>query len=82
MWKPIPGVAYEVSDFGLVRNTKTDRVLAPMWSGNKRKKYATVLLNKKQRKVHHLVLEVFVGPRPKGMLRGELPEDLIFAQKG
>lgn len=69
-WHPVGGQVgfYEVSDSGLVRNVVTGKVLTPMWTGQKRKQYATVDMRGTIRKVHHLVLEAFVGPRPQGYL--------------
>lgn len=69
---------YEVSSHGRVRNRKTGRVLKPMWTGLKRKQYATVRFGKgssADRKVHHLVLEAFVGPRPPGGIARHLDDD-------
>lgn len=79
-WRPVVGYerAYEVSDQGRVRsvdrlvransgwrNTGV-RYFTPSSSG-KNKKYKRVLLRNpdKQRPVHQLVLEAFVGPRPE-----------------
>lgn len=71
-WVPIEGYPhYEVSDGGAVRNLKTERILKPMLTGSKRRQYQVVRLSttpRVDRKVHVLVLEAFVGPRPKGML--------------
>ena len=82
-WLPVPGYegAYEVSDFGRVRGVDREvrcrggklrrhrgRVLAatPDWYG-----YPRVMLKvggqRKDKKVHQLVLEAFVGPCPEGM---------------
>jgi hypothetical protein len=69
-WVKITGWPYEVSDSGLVRSLRTGRVLIPMRTGHKRKQYSTVRLCRngeyKDFKVGHLVLEAFVGLRPKG----------------
>lgn len=66
---------YEISDIGRVRSIRTNfgnrrsRVLKvrPTHDG-----YGYVELSRdnvqRKRKVHHLVLEAFVGPRPAGML--------------
>ena len=46
-------------------------VLTPMMTGRKRRQYATVRLSTSpriDRKVHILVLEAFIGPRPPGQL--------------
>ncbi|MEY3180200.1 MAG: hypothetical protein RL614_672 [Pseudomonadota bacterium] len=79
-WRPIAGYegVYEVSNLGRVRSL--DRLVRansgwrrtgvryfnPSNSG-KNKKYKRVLLRNpdKQRPVHHLVLEAFIGPRPE-----------------
>jgi hypothetical protein len=79
-WKPIVGYegVYEVSDLGRVRSLdrwvrvgsgrrRTGvRYFSPSPSGAS-KKYKRVLLRNpdKQRPVHQLVLEAFVGPRPE-----------------
>ena len=79
-WRPVVGYegVYEVSSFGRVRSldrwVKANsgrrrtgvRYFTPSASG-KNKKYKRVLLRNpdKQRPVHHLVLEAFVGPRPE-----------------
>jgi hypothetical protein len=72
MWVNVAGWPYSVNHLGHVRNDRTGRLLTPMHCGQKRKQYSTVLLcmgyRQVQRKVHLLVLEAFVGPRPKGML--------------
>lgn len=72
MWKPIEGYEkrYEVSDLGEVRNIQSSKILKPAYVGNATAKYATVTLSmhgkQTRRRVHHLVLEAFVGPRPAG----------------
>lgn len=72
MWKEIPGYEglYEVSVTGDVRSIRTGRLLKPMWCGAVGQKYASVALcrnsTQRVRRVHHLVLELFVGPRPPG----------------
>lgn len=79
-WRPVVGCEglYEVSNFGRVRSldrwVKANsgrrrtgvRYFTPSSSG-KNKKYKRVLLRNpdKQRPVHHLVLEAFVGSRPE-----------------
>ncbi|MCG7607124.1 NUMOD4 motif-containing HNH endonuclease [Mycobacterium sp. CnD-18-1] len=80
-WLPIEGYegCYEVSDHGRVKSLErlnsigapvSERILKPMLAG--RPKYCTVALHKdgvrNVRKVHHLVLEAFVGGRPEGMM--------------
>lgn len=62
-WLPVVGNAqWEVSDQGRVR--KGDRIckLTPKDSG-----HLVINMGGIQRRVHHLVLEAFVGPRPEGM---------------
>ena len=66
---------YMVSDQGQVMNVKSGRVLKPIWTGKKRKQYATVVLHGKNCKIHLLVLEAFDGPRPEGMLGMHLDDD-------
>ena len=65
-WLPVVGFAgYEVSDHGRVRSTR--KILTPGLSSNG---YLLVSLRRDGRShsmlVQHLVLEAFVGPRPKG----------------
>jgi hypothetical protein len=82
-WKPVIGYEdyYQVSDLGRVRsldrvvNSRNNctriipgRILKPINSGGR---YIVFLTdgnsNSRQRRIHHMVLETFVGPRPKGM---------------
>jgi hypothetical protein len=71
-WKKIPLFPYEISDTGLVRREDTHRVLKPMRCGRKARQYLTVRLGdgafQGDFRVHNLVLEVFIGPRPEGMV--------------
>ncbi len=71
-WKQIPLFSYSVSDSGLIRNDRKGNILKPMWTGRKCKQYGTVMLcnngDVRVAKVHVLVLEAFVGPRPHGHL--------------
>lgn len=73
-WLPVPGASrYEVSDHGRVRSLvrwTPPRILSPAKS---RKGYLTVGIftdagggRPRTARVHHLVLEAFVGPRPPG----------------
>jgi len=68
-WKPIIGYEglYQVSDLGKVRSLKfgKERILKPGMSAG----YLAVGLcnnGQKTRKVHQLVAEAFIGPRPDG----------------
>src|SRR6266404_4549225 len=72
-WRVVPGFSnYEVSVLGRVRSNvvkgKT-RILKPALSGKGPAKYWYVSLSRNHsqvtRVVHQLVLEAFVGPRPK-----------------
>ncbi len=80
-WVAVKGYEeqYEVSDAGVVRNARTGRVLTPMWCGSHGKKYATVALcgggAQRKRRVHHLVLEAFAGPRPAGHIACHRDDD-------
>lgn len=73
-WKPIPGFEgrYEVSDLGRVRSLNFRGVCGPavMRTTKNHNGYHVVSLGskpKKQFRLHCLVLEAFVGPRPPGM---------------
>lgn len=67
MWRHVPGApAYEVSDRGRVRSYKRKpgpRILAAPVNSEGR---PHVCLDGRSRKVHQLVMEAFVGPRPSG----------------
>lgn len=67
-WKPVVGrlIPYEISDLGRVRN-RNGRILKPTPAGPVGKKYLRVRVAGKDRYVHRLVLEAFVGPCPPGM---------------
>lgn len=70
-WKPAPGYCglYEVSDFGNVRNARTrQRLKQYPDSGGHPYVWLYGYNTRKKRRVHHLVLEAFVGPRPDGMV--------------
>lgn len=73
-WRPVVGHAgYEVSDLGGIRSYRnrqghpieTPRLLSP---GMVRGYQQIKLGRSRQTKVHILVLEAFVGPRPDGMV--------------
>jgi len=59
---------YEISNMGGVRNRVTGHILRPFLPG-KRRPYPTVEIERcrSRIKVAVLVLETFVGPRPRGM---------------
>lgn len=71
IWKPVVGfeTTYEISDQGRIKRTSTQRILAPRNCTNG---YKMVNLkdgkNYKQRMIHSLVAEAFIGPRPEGMV--------------
>lgn len=75
-WRRVVGFpAYEVSDFGHVRNAKNGRILKSSFSFdrlghlNSLRVGLTISLKKIiTRSVHSLVLEAFVGPRPIGFM--------------
>lgn len=65
-WRPVPGhPSYEVSDQGRVRNAATLHVLRPHRAG-KSGNYLRVHLGRggRNRMVHRLVAEAFIGPAP------------------
>ena len=59
------GNQFRVSNFGRVQNIKTKLIYSQVLLDGR---YPAVKLNRKMRKVHHLVAEAFIGPRPEGML--------------
>lgn len=73
-WKPVVGCegVYEVSDLGQVARIKTPkgdatrRILFPSGRMHGPRAYLFVGIEGKNRSVHSLVLEAFVGPRPPG----------------
>lgn len=74
VWKTVADVdGYEVSDLGRVRSwimaNSTRRRTEPKVLRQQSDKdgYAQVNLRNRTKKVHHLVLKAFVGPRPDGM---------------
>ena len=79
-WRPVVGWAYEVSNTGFVRNSRTHYVLSPMRTGEKRKsaQRSKVRFSTRPRidfDVAHLVLETFVGPRPDGRVAMHRDDD-------
>jgi hypothetical protein len=63
-WRPVVGFpGYQVSDHGRVWTERFDRPLKPAKTHNG---YLRVTLHGLHRRVHHLVLEAFAGPRPEG----------------
>lgn len=72
-WRSVVGYEgrYSVSSLGQVRNDQTGRVRSLNVKGGSRGGHLMVDWNtsgkKEYFKVHHLVLEAFVGPRPDGM---------------
>ena len=75
-WLPVVGFEgrYEVSDEGQVRGLRRGRLLSPAFVRG----YPSVNLSagslRKARKVHQLVLEAFVGPRPPGAQARHFPD--------
>ena len=70
-WRPVRGHEdfYLISSNGQVWNLRLNRTLKQRWLDGR---YLAVMLrvNGKQvtKKIHHLVAEAFIGPRPDGML--------------
>lgn len=63
VWTPHPQYrAYEVSSQGRVYSCRRHRILKPYLVNG----YARVKMPDRARKVHQLVLEAFIGPRPEG----------------
>ena len=67
LWLPVYGLEdqYLVSNVGRVQCRQTGNIRR-MYALDGR--YVAVAMNQKIRKVHHLVAEAFIGPRPEGML--------------
>ena len=71
LWRPVVGYEsdYLVSDQGNVWSFRNQRCLKQRWLDGR---YLAVNLNvnkvQKTKKVHHLVAEAFIGPRPDGLL--------------
>ena len=69
LWRPVVGYEsdYLVSDQGNVWSFRNQRCLKQRWLDGR---YLAVNLNvnkvQKTKKVHHLVAEAFIGPRPDG----------------
>ena len=78
-WLPIPAELgpYEVSDMGNVR--RGGELRRPYPTGRAGNKYMVVDLwcnnQKRRRKVHRLVCEAFIGPRPAGLVTRHLNGD-------
>ena len=66
-WRPISGCdGYEVSDHGRVRSSRGLLACKP-GRGGYRFAYMKIDRRTLSRKISHLVLETFLGPRPEGM---------------
>lgn len=82
-WFPLPDgfpAGYEISELGLVRNSRTGRVLKPMMTGPRRSGGATakVRLQSNPRidcSVAHLVLLRFAGDKPPGAVAMHLDDN-------
>lgn len=73
VWRSVDGFAlYEVSDRGTVRHARTRRRLAmhPNHNGYLRVTLLGADGRRHFRKVHHLVLHAFIGPRPSALHHG------------
>lgn len=78
IWKEISGYdgLYEISNLGRVKSYRRDKengfVLSNLMMGPKRKRYPSITLFKDKKKkhfrIHHLVMNAFVGPRPEGLI--------------
>jgi hypothetical protein len=71
-WHPVVGISgYQTSDHGNIRNTQTGAKLKPFLvsnNGNRQGNLAVEFGRGVRRRVHHVVLEAFVGPCPPGMI--------------
>ena len=67
LWHPVLGFEgeYLVSNVGRVMCAHTGQIRRSQLLDNK---YVAVCMNSKLLKVHHLVAEAFIGPRPDGLL--------------
>lgn len=71
IWRDLPGYdgRYRVSNLGNIFSSHLKRCLIPASASGGRPYLAVSLTNRygtRTRRVHHLVLESFVGPRPAG----------------
>ena len=79
IWKPVLGFEgiYEVSNHGRVKTVATQRIRKPSRCNDYG--HLGLLLTRDHRaysrRVHCLVLEAFVGPRPSGMQACHAPDD-------
>lgn len=68
-WRPVVGFEgfYEVSNCGDVKSLQTNRILK-YWFNRQGYKRVALWVNRTRshRAVHQIVLEAFIGPRPKG----------------
>ncbi|HEY0696415.1 MAG TPA: NUMOD4 domain-containing protein, partial [Micromonospora sp.] len=70
-WRPVAGCSdLEVSDLGRVRDSDGHALVRQ----SDRHGYRTVKVHGRNRLVHHLVLESFVGTRPDGCLTRHFPD--------
>jgi len=70
-WLPVKDYegVYEVSDLGRIRRIETQHILhARKGSTGYRSVHFKYKGRNKQRLIHHVVMEAFVGPRPEGMV--------------
>lgn len=74
MWLPVAeDPRYYVSDEGDVESrVRRPRVLSPVASGSGNELRLKVKIGTRWKKVHLLVLETFVGPRPEGLVSRHL----------
>jgi hypothetical protein len=77
-WKAVPGYEgmYEVSDLGRVRSLRNNKGLLTLLHGPGGYRIVGLSVNGKPIKVyvHALVLEAFVGPRPRGGVTRHFPD--------
>ena len=65
LWRPVVGDdKYKISDQGRVYSVRSDLIMKQVLLDGR---YPALHLGSKMRKVHHLVAEAFIGPRPEGL---------------
>lgn len=65
IWRTIGLTNYQVSNLGRIRN-QNERILTPSSNGQKKNDYQFIIIGDKKNYIHQLVLQAFIGDKPKG----------------